>query len=309
MTSLWRVPAGAGLAALSLATGGLLAAPTLAGPPAWAAPGPVLATGSPAPSPTPSPSPTPARSSWVQVMNLPSHDAGRSSRTVLVYRPAVPDSATLPVLYLLHGQYGRPQDPFGSGMRSILDRLFAQGWPPFVVAVPDGGSAARTDDEWGNAADHADSLETFVTHDVLVAVEGSMRRDRAHRAVAGFSMGGYAAAFNAGLRPSLYGQMVSLAGYFRVDDPEGVWGGSSVTQDQHYPLRHPHWLDHTRVLLLDTAQDNDPVTAGQLQAFQRTLAGAGHAPGARVTDGGHDWSWVSAQWPLIVRFLTQGWGH
>ena len=278
----WRARVALGLAATCLGT-------TLG------LPAPAVAAGSP------------GRSS-VTVITLPSRDEGRSRRSVWVYRPATADSASLPVLYLLHGQAGHPEDPFSMGLQRTLDEQFAHGWRPFVVAVPQGGSAVRGDDEWGNAADGSDRLESFVTGDVVRAVEGAARRDRAHRAIAGFSMGGYAAAYDAALHRDTYGQVVSLAGYFRVDDPEGVWGGERSVEDRHYPLHHPDWLNRTRVLLLDSDHETEPVVAGQLTAFRRALSDAGHPPGARVTPGSHDWTWVSAQWPLVVRFLSQGWG-
>src|SRR6266403_2167464 len=42
----------------------------------------------------------------VQLLELPSGDADAKTREVWVYRPAVPDSADLPVVYLLHGYPG-----------------------------------------------------------------------------------------------------------------------------------------------------------------------------------------------------------
>src|SRR5690242_11316122 len=42
----------------------------------------------------------------VQLLELPSGDADGRTREVWVYRPAVPDSATLPVVYFLHGYPG-----------------------------------------------------------------------------------------------------------------------------------------------------------------------------------------------------------
>lgn len=280
------------------------------------------ATASPSPTDTPtataspsdtatatvSPSPTSPTRSLVQVITLPSHDRGRTSRVVYVYRPAVPDSATLPVLYLLHGQFGTPADPFRAGMQRTLDALFASGLPPFVVAAPDGASANRIDDEWGDAADGADRLETFLQVDVLRAVEGSHPRDRAHRAVAGFSMGGYAAAFTAGLHVSTYGQMISLAGYFHPDDPQGVFP-SSAQMWAHYPLGRAFALGHTRVLLMDCSREGDRVIRGEIGRMRAALARAGHPPGTVVTPGDHNWTWVQAQWPLMVRFLGQGWGQ
>jgi S-formylglutathione hydrolase FrmB len=214
----------------------------------------------------------------------------------------------LPVLYLLHGQFGTPRDPFDAGMQHELDALFRSGVPPFVVAVPDGASDTRADDEWGDAADRADLLESFLARQVVPAVEGSLRRDRAHRAVAGFSMGGYAAAFTAQLHAGDYGQMVSMAGYFHPDDPDGVFP-SSAQQWAHYPLARAWALNRTRVLLLDCSRESDPVIRGEIFRMQTALRRAGHPPGTYVSPGDHGWPWVTSQWPRVARFLGQGWGQ
>ena len=260
------------------------------------------------PSPSPSPIPSPGQSQ-VQVLHVASSDPGRTSRSIYVYRPAVPDSPTLPVLYLLHGQFGSPNDPFSAGLRSTLDRLFASGTAPFVVAVPEGSSTVRSDDEWGDADDGADQLETFVTRDAIDAVEGPLRRDRAHRAIAGFSMGGYGAAVDAARRNSLFGQFVSFAGYFHLDDPQHVFGSNRTVRYVHTPLLRTSQYDHTRVLLLDASQENEPVVVGELGRMRAALAARHHAPGAAVTAGTHSWAWVTNQWPLVGRFLGQGWGR
>ncbi|MCU1589572.1 MAG: putative esterase [Frankiales bacterium] len=258
-------------------------------------------------TPTPSPAASPVRS-HVEVITLPSTDRGRTSRVVRVYRPAVADSPELPVLYLLHGQYGTPADPFNAGMQGSLDALFSSGVAPFVVAVPDGDSKTRSDDEWGDAADRADLLETFLSRDVLPAVEGANRRDRAHRAVAGFSMGGYAAVFSAQLHAASYGQVVALAGYFHPDDPQGVFP-SSAERWAHYPIGRAWALDHTRVLLLDCTRETDPVIRGDIYRMRDALTRAGHPPGTVVTPGSHGWTWVQSLWPRVARFLAEGWAQ
>jgi enterochelin esterase-like enzyme len=310
MRTRWAVPAAAAVLALLVGAALDLRSP----PPALAArvwgyalAAPNAVSDTPTASIGPSPSAAPAHSS-VQTLTLPSKDRGRTSRVVKVYRPAVADSADLPVLYLLHGQYGGPDDPFRAGMVATLDRLFRGGLRPFVVAVPDGASVTRSDDEWGDAADRADLLESFLNRDVIPAVEGMHPRDRAHRAVAGFSMGGYAAAYTAELHTSTFGQVVSLAGYFHPDDPDGVFP-SSAQQWAHYPIARAWTLDRTRVLLLDCSRETDPVIRGELDRMRRALARGGHPPGALVTSGGHSWSWVQSTWPTVARFLGEGWAR
>ena len=144
-----------------------------------------------------------------------------TTRDVVVYRPAVPDSAELPVLYFLHGYPGSASDAFDAGLPRLIDRLVAEGYPPFVLAAPDGNGMSHRDTEWANAVDGTDQFETFVTGNVIRAVEGTHLRDRTRRAIAGFSMGGYGAVNLALRHPDLYGQVVPIAGYFHVDDPSG----------------------------------------------------------------------------------------
>lgn len=280
-------------------------APTTSSPSATPSDTPTATIG---PSPSPSATSTPGQSQ-VQVLHVASNDPGRTSRSIYVYRPAVPDTAALPVLYLLHGQFGSPNDPFSAGLRTTLDKLFASGVAPFVVAVPDGISTVRGDDEWGDAYDGADQLETFVSQDAISAVEGPLRRDRTHRAIAGFSMGGYGAAVNAARRAPLFSQFVSFAGYFHLDDPQHVFGPNRTVQYVHTPLLRTALYDHTRVLLLDASGENEPVIVGELGRMRAALAARHHPPGATVTAGTHSWAWVNSNWPLVSRFLGQGWGR
>jgi S-formylglutathione hydrolase FrmB len=239
------------------------------------------------------------------------HDSGRSSRQVWVWLPpGVSDSASLPVVYLLHGQNESPRTPFASGIAGALSNAFATGLPPFELVVPDGVSAVRDDDEWADAADGADSLETFVGTDTVAAVEGSDLRPRSLRAVAGFSMGGYGASVIAARQSGLFGQLVSLAGYYHVDDPQHALGSNPTYRYVHSPLSRADQYGHTRVLLLDcTADTTAPVFAGDLQRMHDALARQGHPPGAHVTAGTHSWAWVNAQVQAVATFLAQGWGR
>src|SRR5207245_2907553 len=96
-------------------------------------------------------------------------------------------------------------------------------------------SAVREDTEWANSADGADPLETFVTTAVTHAVEGAHPRPARLRTIAGVSMGGYGA-MNIGLhQPTLYGQIVSVSGYFHIDDPDKVFAGNRKLEAANSP--------------------------------------------------------------------------
>jgi S-formylglutathione hydrolase FrmB len=108
------------------------------------------------------------------------------------WRPDVPKTRELPVLYLLHGVPSDPQALIdGEGLATRVRDWVAGGGAPFVLAVPDGNGSHHRDTEWADAADGSDRVEDRLLREVIPAVEGSHRRDAAHRAIGGFSMGGY----------------------------------------------------------------------------------------------------------------------
>jgi S-formylglutathione hydrolase FrmB len=111
---------------------------------------------------------------------------------VRVWRPPGPDSAAIPVLYFLPGDPGSARDPFAGGLARALNQRLQAGYPPFVVAGVD-----------GNGERLADAA--------IPAVEVTHTRDAAHRAVAGFSMGGYGAVNIAMRNQGPFGQVVSVA--------------------------------------------------------------------------------------------------
>jgi S-formylglutathione hydrolase FrmB len=230
---------------------------------------------------------------------------GRSHQ-VLVYRPAVPDSSTLPVLYFLHGVPGQASDVFDAGLAQSLDTYFAQGHAPFVVVAPD-GNGTRADTEWVNSADGRSRLESFVTTVVIPAVEGDHPRDREHRAIAGFSMGGYGAFNIAEHHPQLFGQAVAVAGYFHVDDPSGALGGDRALIARNSPDRHIDALRTTRLLLLDSSHDTQRVVRGESERMEHLLTAARIPATLHLAPGGHDWHYVASQFPEIERFLDAGW--
>jgi S-formylglutathione hydrolase FrmB len=230
-----------------------------------------------------------------------------TTRDVLVYRPDVPDSVNLPVLYILHGSPGSASDPFDAGLPHVIDRLVSAGYPPFVLAAPDGNGTKHPDTEWANAVDGTDQFETFVTRNVIDAVEGANRRDRQHRAIAGFSMGAYGAVNLAMRHPDLYGQVVSLAGYFHVDDPSGVFGHQLAAIDANTPELHLANARRERLLVVDGDQGNDRVVKGESKLFVEQLVAA-HVPVSyEQIPGGHSWSFVASAFPDVGRFLDSEW--
>ncbi len=229
------------------------------------------------------------------------------SRRVLVYTNTTTDSAQIPVVYLLHGLPGRPEDFESAGLLGALDHYAAAGGRPLVVAAPDGKGAKHYDTEWADSADRRDLQETFVLQRVIPAVEGANVRDAAHRAIAGFSMGGYGATNIALRHPTSFGQLISIAGYYHVDDPSGVFAGRPAEIAANSPDRHAGSARHLRVLLTDGVEENEPLIQGEVDRFARLLRRHHVAVAVVETPGRHDLGYLRHQLPTILSFLARGW--
>ena len=241
----------------------------------------------------------------ITVLHVPSEDHDVPVRDVWVYRPGVPDSRTLPVVYFLHGLPGAASDLFAHGGAAVLDRMFGSGTPPFVVACLTGTGHAHVDTEWADSVDGRDRLETYLFSRVIPAVEGRNRRDARHRFVAGFSMGGYGAVNLALRHQSAFAGAASFAGYFHIDDPDDVFGRNPAVEAANDPEDLVHTDKRVQFWLGDGASDDEPVVEGESQRFAK-LAGPLVAPGDLViAPGTHSWSFVLAHLPDLGRFVAQ----
>ena len=186
--------------------------------------------------------PVAARPSVVEEVALPSAALGRPLE-VSIYRPDGPAPAGgWPVLYLLHGLHGCDRDwPSLGGVQATLDRLIAaRRVGPMLVVMPDAGDSWYVDSaEVGGPGNY----QTAILDDLPRAIERAypVRADRAGRAIAGLSMGGFGALRLALTRPDRYVAAASLSGaiwqnlpvadsgrageYFRRVDPATVVSG------------------------------------------------------------------------------------
>ena len=234
--------------------------------------------------------------------------AGQTPYGVYVWRPDVPESSALPVLYFLHGV---PSDPKTiveyEGLAKQVESYVAHGGTPFVLAVPDGNGSHHEDTEWANAADGSDRIEDRVLDDVIPAVEGAHRRDAAHRAIAGFSMGGYGS-MNLALRhPAAFGAVASISGYFHVDDPSHMFGDRPEVIAANRPDRELASARRLRIFLAAAADETNPVVKGEPQRFKTLLDAAGIPAVLDVRPGGHDWDYVRSVLPDAFAFLARSW--
>jgi len=232
-------------------------------------------------------------------------------RNVWVLTPAVPANQVdlLPVVYMLHGWPGTPNGLI-SGIQAPLLSAFAKGAAPFIAVFPDGNALTHSDSEWADSYDGEAMIETWITKKVIPVVEANNLRTRNDRAILGFSMGGYGAAIIGLHHPDLFGQVITLAGYFVVDDLTGAFGPGSETDKKHLsqtPSTYLKVANKMRWFLGESSEDYTELIRGQAASWGKKLKSvkASYTLSTNLT-GGHSYVFVGAEIPLVTKWLKWG---
>jgi enterochelin esterase family protein len=201
-----------------------------------------------------------------------------------------------PVFYLLHGA-GDSDASWSSVGRAgyILDNLIAAGKArPMIVAMPAGHTSAAMfggPRERGAADRLMSEFEEDFSKDLKPYVEQRYRviGDRAHRAIAGLSMGGMQTLNIAFSQPEDYGYVgvfssgvFGIAGGFRGEPPNNRWEESHKAVLDNSELKQG-----LRLLWIGCGKDDfvkktHDATVKMLQGHQFHVV-------ARETEGGHTW--------------------
>jgi S-formylglutathione hydrolase FrmB len=223
-----------------------------------------------------------------------------------VWRPPGPDSASIPVIYFLHGYPGAAGDACSAGLVDVLNRRLEEGYPPVVVACPDGNGEHHQDTEWANAWNGSDRMMSRVIADIA-AVEGTHRRPAALRVIAGFSMGGYGAMNIAMQNRGLFGSVVSISGYFVLNDLSDMFGDIPAVMAANDPSAHPARARGMNVILEEDAQDPLRLIRGQAAWMGRLLSRAGVPAVVRIMPGSHTWSYALRAFQDALTYLDADW--
>jgi S-formylglutathione hydrolase FrmB len=121
-------------------------------------------------------------------------------------------------------------------------------------------------------------------------------------------MGGYGAANLALRHPDLFGQFVSLAGYFHVDDPSGMFSSDKTLKAANAPDDMVKQAAGKRVLLLEDQGETDSLIDGQAAEFAQRLhdCGCGVDLNWHLEPGRHGYDFVTDSFPKVIAFLDQG---
>lgn len=134
----------------------------------------------------------------MDTISYPSNTVGVTRKALVYTPPGYTKSKEYPVLYLLHGIGGDELEWFKNGVPNIiLDNLYADGkLEPMIVVLPN-GRAMKDDRATGNIMDKEkvaafSTFEKDLLEDLIPFVEAhyAVKKDQAHRALFGLSMGG-----------------------------------------------------------------------------------------------------------------------
>ncbi len=202
-----------------------------------------------------------------------------------------------PVFYLLHGTPGRPGAFLQTVRMGVVeDELVAlRRLQPMILVMPFGSTGSFTDKEWANGIRPHERWESFVSHDLVRAIDLRYRtlRDGSARALGGLSEGGYGA-LNIGLHdPGEFRVLESWSGYVLADDIGSIFGHRQALLARNSPLvQLPAVASRLRAsgtfIWFYTGSD-DPLR-GQNVRFAQALQHEHVAHRFFVVRGGHNWA-------------------
>jgi enterochelin esterase-like enzyme len=245
------------------------------------------------------------------------------TRVVYVYLPpqyfqAAYSRYRFPVIELLHGQPGEPQDWINVvGVTTTLDELMARKQAqPAVLVMPDANGGRRISLQCLNQVRGPQDL-TYLGLDLPARITHLFRVQPPGPAwgVAGYSEGGFCAANMALRLRGRYGFAGVLSGYFRPASnqlghparPVSPFGRDLALREQNTPLTALRKLPAGALIpqfwLGAGAGNAQDVAAAEL--FWRELSPRQpDAPLVLTPGGGHDMITWRAEIPLMLRWMT-----
>jgi enterochelin esterase-like enzyme len=247
------------------------------------------------------------------------------TRSVYIYLPpqyfeSQYKNYRFPVIELIHGQPGEPQDWINVvGVQVTLDQLVRRGQAsPAVLVMPDANGGNDISLQCLNQAGGPQDL-TYLARDVPPVVAHMLRVQPpgVGWGVAGYSEGGFCAA-NMALRYRFrYGFAASMSGYFspfdnKLVDPSRMvspFGKNALLRRENTPLDEVRalapgatlpqfWLGAGKADRLDTA--NAEYFWQELQLHQANV------PLVLTPGGGHTMSTWHAEVPPMLAWMTKG---
>lgn len=228
----------------------------------------------------------------------PSPTLGMERRRMTVYTPAGYEDGNkqYPVLYLLHGAGGDENawSELGRAVQ-ILDNLIAQGKAePMIVVMPNGNGAQEAvpgeypnsmyKPSFSNPKTMEGSFEKAFP-DIMNYVESHYRtiNDKAHRAIAGLSMGGFHSLYISANYPDLFGYV----GLFSAAINRQAKGENTFIYENLEEKLAKQFSDAPKLYFIGIG--NGDFLFQDNVKYRELLDSHGYKYEYMETDGGHEW--------------------
>jgi len=236
----------------------------------------------------------------IEQIKVASAALGGRSQSVYVYLPPGyrdHPNKRYPVLYLLHGFPGRPLAFLLTVRMGVVeDELVARHRAqPLILAMPFGSTGTFTDKEWANGIGAAEGWGTFVSRDVVHAIDARYRTiaSRRGRGIGGLSEGGYGAVNIALQHPREFSLVESWSGYERAAQNHSIFGRQLEGLAANTPLDRVQTtaatLRHTHAYFWFYSGTDDPLRQ-QNREFAAALTSARIGHTYLELRGGHNWA-------------------
>lgn len=224
---------------------------------------------------------------------------GGRRQPVVVYLPPGYATSTrrYPVLYLLHGFPGKPMAFLDTVRMGVTedDLVALHKAQPLILVMPFGSTGEFTDEEWADGVSPGNEWATFVSRDVVKAVDARYRTiaKPSARAIGGLSEGGYGAINIELHHPREFSLVESWSGYELPADIRSIFGTKLQLLSLNDPMTMlPHLAPELRALhryFWIYSGRSDPLRV-QNQKFARELSRLHVAHRYFESAGGHTWA-------------------
>ncbi|HEX5533964.1 MAG TPA: alpha/beta hydrolase-fold protein [Actinomycetales bacterium] len=243
--------------------------------------------------------------------DLPAPGLGVTAGSTYIYLPPGYASATgrYPVIYLIHGSPGSPQDWFRAAQAAQIATalIHANLMPPAIlVAVDANGNQGFLHDTECLDAVHGAQVETYLSSTVVHYVDSHFRTlpDPGDRVIGGMSSGGYCA-MNLGLRHrDVYSTVLAMEPYGTPGTPalQRLLAGNQALYRANSPTSYLPTMrfSHPMAFFVDVGANSSPHSA---RALDHLLTARGQLVEYRVEPGvGHTWNEARAGLPYALAF-------
>lgn len=152
-----------------------------------------------------------SKAASVDSLNVPSKVMNKTYKAAVVLPSTyLKGKNAYPVLYLLHGGYGR----FSDWLKQIPDKMLVKNLADqynIIIVMPEGETFSWYLD---SPFDSNSKFETYITKEVIEKIDNTYRTVRSNkgRIISGLSMGGHGAMYLSSRHPDLFGAAGTMSG-------------------------------------------------------------------------------------------------